>query len=1564
MVQSTAFGNDGVICRHKERVSPNERSLTPTPFLVGLVLMLFVGCSISLERTDGRTNDPIWQRPQRWIIPLNDIIICFYLVRSFVRSFVSSPGRFGIGDLFDSRSLPSPSVDPVTGGLFGIRLSEGTVKGILAADYEKASSLGNKDRNAQEQKADHELFRFICSTIAGQTLSLLDAFIFPDSLDASLPASQLHGLALVRSTDNRLGNAHGPVLLSLMKLSLVILCNLEPCSVKFLQCCSRLRCFLHWSLELIRESVALAGYSAAFHDLTAPLDRLVLAVVLQCHRTLVRCSSVLERIESSTAPPLECFANEDVKQKNHRRLLRVSLELREIVLTAYRGRNEVLRAALSKSAFQSLQAALELTSGKESRRDANSNRRSVSKETMVRRFLDTPWVTGFHDKDQDGNVASPVQQLRKGQRLFQSASSQRGSLAIQELSTESKTIVNEFHRALDMAFDAYCQDQRKWADTDAVRDLEFEGDTVVKRLANRSRSEGMEASKQISLRAGSAMSRWRAIERNVVELWTSNDAQWKFARHTDRMSRRILFVRNRAFNDHADASYELMLGREMEKAAKEQEERLQRKVQEELAAVLKKNEAFIQESDRVHDDEEEDDEDDEDDDDNDNEGNKKDDDEDEQDDDDEEGRDVPSPMNALRSVSSSFYDTVDIQKRIMSAQLGGSLGQGGFDDAADDDDDSEYEKVEDIDAWAKVFIWTDTESVVARFDDVTIVTLRTITEGRLLLTTHGLYFNQTGDVVNVMTKERGFGAETDTLFEHRDLRWRLSRLSEVHGRRFMLRAQAIELFFSDSYELFLNFTGGTRERDRFYAKLRNSCKVPLLWSPKSLNPRIVFKKSKLTAMWRKGKISNFQYLMQLNKMAGRTFNDITQYPILPWVLADYTSDTIDLSDHTVYRDLSKPVGALNPSRLEALLERYNELVSFGFSEKEKFLYGSHYSSPGVVLHYLIRQEPFTSMAIELQSGRFDCADRLFFDIASCWNSCLTSTSDVKELIPELFTCPEVLLNTNDFPLGSTQDKRSISNVGLPPWAKGSAFEFIRIQRLAMESDYVSQNLHKWIDLIFGFKQRGAEAEQAHNIFHYLSYEGTIDIDKITDEVEREAAESHIQNFGQTPSQLVVKDAHPPRFSEEKRWIPLIRDELVPRRLRCHTPPKQYGEQRSKGAVVSVHITSDNVIAIYGDRSIGSYRFSPTRGSRPFSFKMDKHRQMARSSLSTSRQVLKRSSAAPPSMEFDSHLAVGSWSTAFTLGGTAKENLRRKTGDGGSRLASFSETLREAEGNGIFVSCGYWDDTVKVHSADGSKLLCSSSGGHRGPIRCVSIGSDGALMVTGGQDATCRVWVVDHPDMAIALSDGYVQTALGESNDGEQRLTCCHVLWGHTGPITCVDLSSDLDAVVSGSSDGLVCVHSVRRGKFVRSFVPTKHSYKRKRPPGVRKIVLHGGGGVFVHTDDHALHSYTINGASLCSVDAQERLNDMVVTPDGEFLVTGGEKGQVVVRATKDLRVCSVLDLAMHGQIRSIAMTPEDLNPIPQFLFIGSDDGMITIVDEDRAGYNRKLSTESVSDQSR
>jgi len=63
----------------------------------------------------------------------------------------------------------------------------------------------------------------------------------------------------------------------------------------------------------------------------------------------------------------------------------------------------------------------------------------------------------------------------------------------------------------------------------------------------------------------------------------------------------------------------------------------------------------------------------------------------------------------------------------------------------------------------------------------------------------------------------------------------------------------------------------------------------------------------------------------------------------------------------------------------------------------------------------------------------------------------------------------------------------LNDVKLPPWAS-TAEEFVRVNRAALESDYVSDHLHEWIDLIFGYKQRDKAAEAAHNLFFHLTYE--------------------------------------------------------------------------------------------------------------------------------------------------------------------------------------------------------------------------------------------------------------------------------------------------------------------------------------------------------------------------------------------------------------------------------------------------------------------------------------------
>ena len=63
-------------------------------------------------------------------------------------------------------------------------------------------------------------------------------------------------------------------------------------------------------------------------------------------------------------------------------------------------------------------------------------------------------------------------------------------------------------------------------------------------------------------------------------------------------------------------------------------------------------------------------------------------------------------------------------------------------------------------------------------------------------------------------------------------------------------------------------------------------------------------------------------------LTGRTYNDLNQYPVFPWVLADYKSEVLDFSSATTFRDLSKPVGALNPKRLEFFKVSSSDMLGF------------------------------------------------------------------------------------------------------------------------------------------------------------------------------------------------------------------------------------------------------------------------------------------------------------------------------------------------------------------------------------------------------------------------------------------------------------------------------------------------------------------------------------------------------------------------------------------------------------------------------------------------------------
>lgn len=129
--------------------------------------------------------------------------------------------------------------------------------------------------------------------------------------------------------------------------------------------------------------------------------------------------------------------------------------------------------------------------------------------------------------------------------------------------------------------------------------------------------------------------------------------------------------------------------------------------------------------------------------------------------------------------------------------------------------------------------------------------------------------------------------------------------------------------------------------------------------------------------------------MELNNLAGRAYSDVTQFPVLPWVLINFSSVECNLQQKESIRNLELPMGALGTEeRCHKFEERY-EIMTMDSASNTKFHYGTHYSSPGITYHFLVRLSPFTEGSILLQSGKFDFADRLFFSMSDSYKNATT-----------------------------------------------------------------------------------------------------------------------------------------------------------------------------------------------------------------------------------------------------------------------------------------------------------------------------------------------------------------------------------------------------------------------------------------------------------------------------------------------------------------------------------------------------------------------------------------------
>ncbi|XP_068183056.1 WD repeat- and FYVE domain-containing protein 4 isoform X2 [Antennarius striatus] len=630
-------------------------------------------------------------------------------------------------------------------------------------------------------------------------------------------------------------------------------------------------------------------------------------------------------------------------------------------------------------------------------------------------------------------------------------------------------------------------------------------------------------------------------------------------------------------------------------------------------------------------------------------------------------------------------------------------------------------------------------------------------------------------------------------------RWLYEDIKEARFIRFLLEDNAIEIFMKNGHSAFLVFVN----RDHVSA-FKRLCSVVSALKGRAAAEIIanarkapVVEKASLVK-WQKGEISNFEYLMYLNTVAGRTYNDLMQYPVFPWVLDDYQSETLNLSSPETFRDLSLPMGAQTEKRREMFIKRYEEVQNI-MKEGDMSAqchYCTHYSSAMIVASFLVRMEPFSHTFQALQGG-FDIPERMFYSVKKEWESASRDNmGDVRELIPEFFYLPDFLLNSNNMQMGCREDGTTLGDVELPPWAKGDPQEFIRIHREALESDYVSSHLHLWIDLIFGYRQQGPAAVESVNTFHPYFY-AQKGWQNTKDPIVKSTILGYVSNFGQVPKQLFTKP-HPPRASSKREGS--SSSHLIPfffklDRLKTNAQPFR---ELTRGPVGQILCLEKEVVVLEKNRLL-----------------------------------------LPP--QFDCIFSWGFPDNSCAFG----NNPTEKTFAVCESLCDWGETLCAASPDSTtIVTAGsstvvcVWDVVVDKDKVAFMKLR-QPLYGHTDAVMCLAVSEVHNMIVSGSCDLTCILWdmeelsyitqLVGHTTSvsALAINDltGEIASCAGPLlylwNMNGQLLTCTDASFGPQPDILCVSFTQrrewdSKNVIVTGCADGTI---RIWKTEYTRTQLP-------------------------------------------------------------------------------------------------------------------------------------------------
>ena len=366
------------------------------------------------------------------------------------------------------------------------------------------------------------------------------------------------------------------------------------------------------------------------------------------------------------------------------------------------------------------------------------------------------------------------------------------------------------------------------------------------------------------------------------------------------------------------------------------------------------------------------------------------------------------------------------------------------------------------------------------------------------------------------------------------LKFNINDIRLIMRRIYFYRKSGLEIFINNK-SYYFNFAVNPLSKNDDFKNGELFCKkffdligytLQKIRCPLSINKEIIgyidlytdeFKKSSknfvdyLLEHWRDKKneyskdekdISTFDMITILNLISNRSYNDVYQYPIFPLL---YFKDVKEIEtqydeESLIPRDLSIHIGFQNQTergrmRADEIIEIYETNGGINPENLGQMCYfRSLYSSGMSVANFLVRIFPYCFMNIEFQGSTFDDSGRLFRSILDTYENTSYVSLDFRELIPELYYLPEILINIDKINFGIIKNsKKQINNVELPndylDLQKGeiiSFFSFIAGMKKHLE-ERKKIDIFSWLKIIFGDKQKYRKENHKDYLFYPVSY---------------------------------------------------------------------------------------------------------------------------------------------------------------------------------------------------------------------------------------------------------------------------------------------------------------------------------------------------------------------------------------------------------------------------------------------------------------------------------------------